>query len=386
MCRIFDFDALVVGAGMSGAVVARHLAENCNKKVLVIDRRNHIAGNMYDFTDENGILVQQYGPHTFHTNNKALFDYINNFAEWQDYKLTCMAQIDGKFTPSPFNFQTIDDFFSDEEATIIKQHIKEVYDNAEKTTIVEMLDSYDPYIKKYAQFLFDKDYSLYTAKQWGISPSQIDISVLKRVPVLFSYKTGYFDDKYQVMPKHSFTDFFRSLLNHKNITVELNVQAKSMISIESNILYINGVPAQIPVVYTGAIDELLDYKYGQLPYRSLRFDYKSINVTSFQDAPVVAYPQADGYTRITEYTKLPYQQSKDITRIAIEYPVKYSAGDTNEPYYPVLTDTSTELYNKYKHETDAIKNLYLCGRLADFKYYNMDQALDNALNLCGKLH
>ncbi len=358
------------------------MAEDCNKKVLIIDRRNYIAGNMYDFIDENGFLIQQYGPHTFHTNKKYLYDYILRFADWETYNLTCMAQIDDKFTPSPFNFQTIDDYFSAEEAMALKARIKEIYGNAEKTTIVEMLNSDDELIKNYAKFLFDKDYSLYTAKQWGIAPSEIDVSILKRVPVLFSYKTGYFDDEYQVMPKVSFTNFFENLLGHKNITIKLNTAADSLISIKNEMLFIDGIVSDIPVIYTGAIDELLGYKYGPLPYRSLKFEFQTINGDSFQEAPVVAYPQAEGFTRITEYTKLPYQQTNGKTKIAIEYPVKYLAGQNSEPYYPVLTEKSIKQYEQYSNYASQIKNLYLCGRLADFKYYNMDQALDNALNLC----
>lgn len=337
---------------------------------------------MYDFIDENGFLIQQYGPHTFHTNKKYLYDYILRFADWETYNLTCMAQIDDKFTPSPFNFQTIDDYFSAEEAMALKARIKEIYGNAEKTTIVEMLNSDDELIKNYAKFLFDKDYSLYTAKQWGIAPSEIDVSILKRVPVLFSYKTGYFDDEYQVMPKVSFTNFFENLLGHKNITIKLNTAADSLISIKNEMLFIDGIVSDIPVIYTGAIDELLGYKYGPLPYRSLKFEFQTINGDSFQEAPVVAYPQAEGFTRITEYTKLPYQQTNGKTKIAIEYPVKYLAGQNSEPYYPVLTEKSIKQYEQYSNYASQIKNLYLCGRLADFKYYNMDQALDNALNLC----
>ncbi|MBP0984783.1 MAG: UDP-galactopyranose mutase [Oscillospiraceae bacterium] len=381
----FSYEALVVGCGLSGAVAARHLAEDCGKRVLVIDRRSHIAGNMYDFKDENGILVQLYGPHIFHTKKKELFDFISKYADWEHYELTCMAKIDGKFTPSPFNFQTIDDYYPAEDAAELKRHIKAVYGKAEKTTIVEMLNSTDPVIKQYAQFLFDKDYSLYTAKQWGISPSEIDVSVLKRVPVLFSYKIGYFDDEYQVMPKESFVAFFEKLLDHKNIEIRLETDAASFINVENGTLFLNGEPATIPVIYTGAIDELLCYKYGKLPYRSLRFEYRTENTDSYQDAPVVAYPQAEGFTRITEYTKLPVQKTNGKTKIAVEYPLQYAQNNGSEPYYPILTEESQKQYAKYRREADEIENLFLCGRLADFKYYNMDQALENALQLCERL-
>lgn len=378
------YDVIVTGCGLTGGVIARFLAEK-NKHVAIIERRDHIAGNMYDFRDDNGFTVQLYGPHTFHTTKKHLYDYICGYSGWNEFYLTCMAEINGKFTPSPFNFQTIDDFYSPEKADELKAHIRAKYGDAEKTTIVEMLDSDDPIIKEYADFLFDNDYSLYTAKQWGISPSEIDVSVLKRVPVLFSYKTGYFDDEFQYMPENGFTGFFSNIIDHENIDVFLNTDALEFLSVSDGKLLLNGDPTDKTVIYTGAADELFGCKYGVLPYRSLRFEYRTENTDSYQDAPVVAYPQAEGFTRITEYTKIPVQKTNGKTVIALEYPQPYEAGKT-EPYYPILTEQSKELYEKYRAELDQIPNLYLCGRLGDFKYYNMDQALERALEICNMLN
>ncbi len=300
-------DVLVVGCGLSGAVIARFLAEERDKKVVVFERRNHIGGNMYDFRDEAGILVHLYGPHTFHTNEKYLFEYMQRFAGWGEYHLTCGAEINGKFTPTPFNFQTIEDFFSPDEARKIKEEIYREYGERPQATVVEMLESKNCTVRNYAQFLFDNDYKLYTAKQWGISPDAIDVSVLKRVPVEFSYRVGYFHDKYQFMPETSYTDFFNKLLAHKNIEVKLETEALDFISLdtEKRGLFYKGEKWDKPLIYTGAIDELLGGKYGKLPYRSLKFDWKTLGMDSYQSAPVVAYPQAEGYTRITEYKKLP---------------------------------------------------------------------------------
>lgn len=381
MVDFSTYDVVVVGCGLTGSVIARYMAETMGKSVLVLERRNHIAGNMYDYQYENGLRVQQYGPHTFHTTKKPLFDFMCKYADWEEYYVTCMAEIDGKSTPSPFNFQTIDDFFSEEKAEKIKEHIRQEYGNADKATIVDMLNSQDSYVKAYADFLFEKDYSLYTAKQWGISPQEIDVSVLKRVPVLFSYKTGYFDDKFQAMPKQGFTQLIGTILNHKNITVKLEIEAKDYVSIDDGKILLNGMETEKVIVYTGAADELLDCKYGALPYRSLRFDFKEENTDSYQDAPIVAYPQADAFTRITEYSKMPVQETKGKTVIAVEYPQPYEQG-ISEPYYPILTEDSKALYQKYQDDLSEIPNLYLCGRLADFKYYNMDQALERALEIC----
>ena len=374
-------DALVIGCGLTGAVVARFLAEELNKKVVIWERRNHIGGNMYDYYDEHNILVHKYGPHTFHTTEKILFDYMCRFAEWDEYKLTCMAYVNGKFTPTPFNFQTIDDYYDVEEADDLKQRIKKVFDGRQTATVLEVLNCNDEKVRAYAQFLFDNDYSLYTAKQWGVSAKEIDPSVLKRVPLRFSYDVGYFDDEYQVMPAKSYTEFFTNLLNHPNISVQLGVEALEHLKINNGKLLINNLEQNIPVIYTGALDELFGLEYGKLPYRSLRFEWKYEDIESKQDAPVVAYPQADGFTRITEYKKLPVQNVKGTT-YAVEYPLTYSENEKMEPYYPVLTEDSQLMYARYAAKAKQIKGLYCAGRLADFKYYNMDQALERALELC----
>lgn len=374
-------DWLVVGCGLSGAAIARHLAEQ-GKKVVIWERRDHIGGNMYDYTDEHGFLVQQYGPHIFHTKKRELYEYMCRFEDWRDYKLICGAVWDGKYTPTPFNFTTIDTFYPHEEARRLKDKLSQAFAGRETATVVEVLEHPDPNIRGYAEFLFESDYAPYTAKQWGVSASEIDPSVLKRVPLRFSYAEGYFDDPYEAMPVHSFTRFFENLLNHPNITVKLGVEALEHLKIEGNKLYLDGEPVSFPVVYTGALDELFGCVYGRLPYRSLRFEWKHTDEDSFQPAPVVAYPQEEGYTRITEYKKLPVQKGAG-SSYALEYPLPYREGEKMEPYYPVLTAESQEQYAKYKELADRIPNLICCGRLADFKYYNMDQALERALGSIG---
>lgn len=370
-------DCLVIGCGLCGAVIARHLAEQ-GKAVVIWERRSHIAGNMFDYVDKHGFLVQKYGPHTFHTKKKELYDYMCRFEQWQDYKLTCGAVWDGKYTPTPFNFTTIDTFFSLEKAQVLKSKLKEAFDGREFATVVEVLEHPEPDIRAYAEYLFQNDYAPYTAKQWGMSPGEIDPSVLKRVPLRFSYQEGYFDDPYQVMPIHSFTHFFENLLDHPNITIELNVEALDHLRVVNGKLLLDGKEILLPVVYTGALDELFGCIYGSLPYRSLRFEWKYEKKNSFQNAPVVAYPQAEGYTRITEYKKLPVQDRPG-TSYAVEYPLPYREGEKLEPYYPVLTTESQKQFARYKTLSDKIPNLICCGRLADFKYYNMDQALERAM-------
>lgn len=374
---------LIIGCGLCGSVIARKFAE-AGKKVEIWERRSHIGGNMYDYIDEHGILVHKYGPHTFHTAKKELYEYMYCFGEWQDYKLTCGAVWDGKYTPTPFNFTTIDTFYSDDKAGNLKKKLSAEFAGRDTATVLEVLQHRDADIRGYARFLFKNDYAPYTAKQWGVSPEEIDPSVLKRVPLRFSYNEGYFDDQYQVMPKHSYTDFFKNLLDHPNITVKLGIEALEHIKIVGHTIEIDGQRTNHAVVYTGALDELFELKHGRLPYRSLRFEWRYSEKTSIQNAPVVAYPQEEGYTRITEYNKLPVQHTNG-SSYAVEYPLPYEEGQAMEPYYPVLTQKSTAQYDKYRLLAEAVPNLICCGRLADFKYYNMDQALERALRICEKI-
>jgi len=378
-----DMQALIVGAGLSGGVIARELAEN-GYKVTIVDRRDHIGGNMFDFVDEHGILVHKYGSHTFHTNNLVLFEYMEKYEEWEPYKLCCGAEIKGICTPTPFNYQTIDDFYSLKEAQKIKQHIKKVFPGRETATVLEVLNCEDETVREYGEFLFEHDYSLYSAKQWGKKPSEIDPSILKRVPLRFSYKTGYFDDTYQVMPKHSYKMFFDNLLSHENIKVQLSVDALEHLKIRSNQCYWNSALIDYPVIFTGPIDELFEKQYGALPYRSLRFEWRHEEIDSRQDMPVVAYPEADGYTRIVEFKKLPYQDV-DGTTYEVEYPLMYDPDSAQEPYYPLLTEESKASYAKYNEKASKVMGLYCCGRLGDFKYYNMDQALERALQVVKRI-
>lgn len=373
-------DCLVIGCGLSGAVIARHLAQQ-GKQVVIWERRDHIGGNMYDYVDEHGFLVQKYGPHTFHTKQKFLYDYMCQYESWQEYKLTCGAVWNGTYTPTPFNFTTIDTFYPSQKAERLKEKLRKAFAGRSTATVVEVLEHPDPDIRGYAEYLFQNDYAPYTAKQWGVSPQEIDPSVLKRVPLRFSYSEGYFDDPYQVMPVHSFTHFFENLLDHPNIHVRLGVDALEHLQVDGEKLMMDGEVLSCPVVYTGALDELFGCRFGRLPYRSLRFEWKYQAIDSLQNAPVVAYPQEIGFTRITEYKKLPVQDRPG-TSYAVEYPLPYLEGSCQEPYYPVLTEKSQQQYAKYQNLADQISNLIYCGRLADFKYYNMDQALERVLSVC----
>lgn len=372
----------IVGSGIVGAVLAAELAKKGNT-VQVLERRAHAGGNVYDYDDEYGIHVHHYGPHIFHTNDDEVYRYVSDNCELKDFNLVCGSVMDGKCVPTSFDFSSVDTFFP-EEAEEIKAHIKAEFGDRASATVLEMLESQDSYVRRFADFLYEKDYKPYTAKQWGIDPEKVDRQIFKRVPILFSYGSKYFSDKYQAMPVKGYMEFIENLLKTPGIELRLNEEALDRFSIRDNQVMDGDKPLDGVLIFTGALDELFGCKHGKLPYRSLRFEWKYEDIDSFQDMPVVAYPQAEGFTRITEYKKLPVQEVRGTT-YAVEYPLPYKQGEAMEPYYPVLTEESQQLFQKYYDEAKQVKGLAFAGRLAEFKYYNMDQAIRRALDLAREL-
>lgn len=372
----------IVGSGIVGAVLAAELAKK-GHTVQVLERRAHAGGNVYDYDDAHGIHVHHYGPHIFHTNDDEVYRYVSDNCELKDFNLVCGSVMDGKCVQTSFDFSSVDTFFP-EEAEEIKAHIKKEFGDRPSATVLEMLDSRDEYVRRFADFLYEKDYKPYTAKQWGIDPEKVDRQIFKRVPILFSYGSKYFSDKYQAMPVKGYMEFIENLLKTPGIELRLNEEALNRFSIRDHQVLDGGKPLDGVLIFTGALDELFGCKHGKLPYRSLRFEWKHEDIDSFQDMPVVAYPQAEGFTRITEYKKLPVQEVRGTT-YAVEYPLPYKQGEAMEPYYPVLTEESQELFQKYYEEAKQVKGLAFAGRLAEFKYYNMDQAIRRALDLAREL-
>ena len=372
----------IVGSGIVGAVLAAELAKK-GHTVQVSERRSHAGGNVYDYDDEYGIHVHHYGPHILHTNDDEVYRYVSDNCELKDFNLVCGSVMDGKCVPTSFDFSSVDTFFP-EEAEEIKAHIKAEFGDRASATVLEMLESQDSYVRRFADFLYEKDYKPYTAKQWGIDPEKVDRQIFKRVPILFSYGSKYFSDKYQAMPVKGYMEFIENLLKTPGIELRLNEEALNRFSIRDHQVMDGDKLLDGVLIFTGALDELFGCKHGKLPYRSLRFAWKHEDIDSFQDMPVVAYPQAEGFTRITEYKKLPVQEVRGTT-YAVEYPLPYKQGEAMEPYYPVLTEESQELFQKYYEEAKQVKGLAFAGRLAEFKYYNMDQAIRRALDLAREL-
>lgn len=371
-------DLIVIGAGISGATVARYWADK-GKKVLIFDKKPTIAGHVYDETDKYGIRIQKYGPHIFHGDNNKVWDWVERFSQWNDFHHYPTVMIDGIETDSPFNFRTIDQFNTKSDAIFLKKQFQKIFSGKESVSVSDCLSSSDDSIREWAQFLWKKDYQPYTAKQWGRDPEDIDPAILKRVPIKLSYDRSYFPSKHRVaLPDKGYTNFVETMLDSPNIQQELNCHY-DILTLKNKATMIDNRFYNNPIVYTGALDQLCDNSYGSLPYRTLTFEWKHDNKDSVQGSSVVAYPEAKGYTRITEYKKLPIQQNVKGTTFAIEYPDEYVIGK-NDPYYPVRDNDSIALYKKYENIVKSIHNLYFCGRLADFRYYDMSPAIASALH------
>ena len=383
------YDALIIGCGFAGATVARKLAEEDNKKVLILEKRPHIGGNMYESEDTNGVSVHWYGPHIFHTNFENVFEYLKRFSDWFFYEHKVIGQIDGQLVPIPFNFKSLEMLFPEDKATLLKGKLKDAYKDQEKVSILDLMKNDDEDIKEFGEFVYEKVFLHYTAKQWNTDPSNVDKSVINRVPVVLGYDDRYFSDKIQYMPTDGFTTIFENMLDHENIDVELSCNCKDRLSFDfdnKKVLF-DGEVWDKPVIFTGAIDELFDYKFGTLPYRSLDLAFEQKDVTWYQPASVVNYPNDEKFTRITEFKYLSRQDIEGATTILKEYPHDYDPNGEkgNTPYYPIQNDENIAQYEKYKELADEFNNIYLCGRLAQYKYYNMDAVINEALKLADEI-
>jgi UDP-galactopyranose mutase len=375
------FNYIIVGSGFAGSVIAERIANVLNQKVLIIEKRNHIGGNCYDYRDENNIIVHKYGPHLFHTDYKDVFDYLSNFTDWHIYHHKVLAFVDGKKVPLPFNLNSIYEVFPQELAKRLEVRLIEKYGYGTKIPILELLKDEDQDLKFLANYVYEKIYKNYTMKQWGLKPEEISPQVTARVPIYVSRDNRYFTDKYQVIPKDGYTKLFERMLNHPNIKIMLNTDFKEVISIdfENKKIYFLGQEFKGKLIFTGMIDELFNFKYGFLPYRSLDLRFETIEQEYYQEAPVVNYPNDYDFTRITEFKHI-HPVKSDKTTILKEYPKAYQP-NVDIPYYPVFTKENQELYNKYKEEADKFENLVLVGRLAEYRYYDMDDVVKRALEV-----
>lgn len=357
------FDYLIVGAGFAGSVLAERLAAGLGKRVLVIDRRPHIGGNAYDFHDDAGVLIHRYGPHIFHTNSQRIVDHLSRFTQWRPYEHRVLATVDGQQVPIPINRTTLNALYG---LTLESDEQAEQYLASRAEPVEHINTSEDVVVNQIGRELYEKFFRGYTRKQWGLDPSQLDKSVTSRIPTRTNLDDRYFTDTFQQMPLHGYTRMFERMLDHPNIKVMLNADYRE-------------IRAEIDhdhLIYCGPIDEYFDYRFGKLPYRSLRFEHKSLDQEQFQAVGTVNYPAEEvPYTRISEYKHLTGQQHPK-TSVTYEYPS--AEGD---PYYPIPRAENAELYKRYQHLASETPGVTFLGRLGTYKYYNMDQVVGQALAL-----
>lgn len=373
-------DALIIGTGFAGATIANRLSRK-GQKVLIIDARDHIAGNAFDYVQDD-ILVHNYGPHIFHTNSKEVFDYLSEFTEWYKYEHRVIGHIEDYEVPIPFNFKSID-ICMPEKADKLKELLIKNYGENKKVPIMELLKNDNEDIRYLANYIYEHVFKHYTMKQWDLPVEKLDGAVSARVPVNTSYDDRYFNDLYQFMPKEGYTKLIEKMLDSDNIEVQLNTKASDILKLKDGKMYLQGLEFEGEVYYTGALDELFNYELGELPYRSLDLVLERLRGT-YQKAATENYPEKDvRFTRITEYKHFMENEPKKITYIHTEYPFPYRRNSDvgNVPYYPIFTEKNQEMYSKYVELAKKYKKLHLIGRLAEYKYYNMDAIVLKALEM-----
>lgn len=380
------YDVIIVGAGIAGAVAARKLAEEGNKKVLVIERRNHIGGNCYDVADEHGVLIHQYGPHIFHTGVEEVREFLSRFTEWYDFGHEVVAKVGDQLIPVPFNLNTLHMVYEKEKADRLEKKLIETYGEGSRVPIMKLRENEDADVREIAEYVYQNVFLRYTMKQWGQTPEEISPEVTGRVPVVISYDNRYFGDKYQSMPMPSFTSMFEKMLDHENIETWINTDCTDVLSFVDGKIFFQDEEFKGTLIYTGAIDELFDCEYGRLPYRSLDFKFEHLDQDDFQQGhSVVNYTVSEDFTRITEFKYLTGQKDCKGTTIVREYPFAYTGAEGETPYYAILDEKNQALYEKYKALTAQFDNFYLLGRLAEYKYYNIDAMTKKAMELADEL-
>lgn len=380
-----DWECLVIGCGFAGAVIAREYAERGDKRVLIIDKRSHIGGNAYDSFNKDGILIHNYGPHIFHTNSSRVFNYLSRFTKWRDYSHEVLADIHGKLIPVPFNINSLYLAFENSKAKRLEQKLISVFGTGKRITISELRGQTDSELLELSDFIYKNIFMHYTLKQWGIAPEDIDPSVTARVPILVSYDNRYFQDKYQGIPSEGYTALFKNLIDHPNISLQLNTDSSSVLKLIGNRIFFNDRPFFGRVIYTGALDELFNCCFGRLPYRTLDFLFETHEKAWYQSKGTVNYTVDQPYTRITEFKHLTGQIIPDKTTIMKEYPREYTDAGKEIPYYPIINPENSALYERYRQLAGTIDDFHLLGRLAEYKYYNMDVIVEQALLLADSI-
>lgn len=381
-------DVIIVGAGISGIVVAEQIASRTSRSVVVLEQREHIGGNCHDYVNQHGIIIHKYGPHLFHTNKERVWQYLSRFTEWHPYEHKVLTRVDGQLAPLPFNLNTLHALFEVKTASALESLLLQHYAFGEKVSILELKGHDDARLKALGEYVYQKLFVNYTTKQWGCAPEQISETVIGRVPVVISRDDRYFHDRYQAIPKAGYTEMFKAMLCAPSIQTNTGVDAIQHITLvpeTGHILY-QGKPFSGQLVYTGMLDQLCGYAGGDLPYRSLQFEYETLRKDFFQQATTVNYPNEERFTRITEFKRI-LPSCSEYTTIVREYPQDFDRHDPakNVPYYPILNEDNLKAYTQYANYLARFQQLTLLGRLAQYRYFNMDDAVEQALVAADRL-
>lgn len=380
------YDVIVIGAGYAGATCARRLAETCGSRVAVLERRNHIAGNAYDCLDAAGILIHKYGPHIYHTYNDRVHQFLSRFTEWTDYQHKVLANIHGTLMPVPFNHISLKLAFGEEHGEHLYEKLVATFGENKKVPIMELREKNDAELAEVADYVYENVFLHYTMKQWGKTPDQIDPSVTGRVPVFIGDDDRYFPQApHQGMPVDGYTRLFERMLDHDLIDVFLEVDARDLLGFSSDGITVRERPYGGEIIYTGPLDELFDYDLGALPYRTLDMVFETLDQDQFQPVGTVNYTTSEDFTRITEFKNMTGQVVPGKTTIMREYSKAYEPGSGQTPYYAIIEDETQALYRRYRERVEGLLNFHPVGRLAEYRYYDMDAVCASALELSDEI-
>lgn len=380
------YDAIIVGAGYAGTVCARQLAEQSGFKVAVLERRPHIAGNAYDRLDDAGVLIHEYGPHIFHTTDERVYDFLSRFTDWISYQHKVLANIHGTLMPVPFNHRSLKLAFGEEKGERLYQKLVAKFGENKKVPIMQLREADDPELAEVADYVYENVFLHYTMKQWGKTPAEIDPAITGRVPVFIGDDERYFPTAtYQGEPQDGYTAMFERMLDHDLIDVFLEVDARDVLSVSETRVLVRGQSYAGELIYTGPLDELFGMDLGALPYRSLDMRFETLDTDKFQPVGTVNYTTSEDFTRITEFKHLTGQDIPGKTTIMREYPKAYEPGGNQTPYYAILEEKNLELYKKYRARVEGLLNFHVVGRLAEYRYYDMDGVVASALALSDEI-
>ena len=381
--RMFDY--IIVGAGLTGCVLAERVASE-GKKVLIIEKKQHIGGTCYDEYDCHGILVHRYGPHIFNTDNKEVWDYVNRFAEFLIYHHRVLGVVEGKKVPIPFNLESLYKVFPRTYGEVLERKLLDKYEINTKVPIMELLSQEDSDLKYLANYIYEYVFLHYTEKQWGMTPEEVGGAAMARIPFYISRDDRYFQNRYQGIPKEGYTRMFERMLKHPNIRVLLNTDYRELIKLNNETHRVEFMDRSFEgkLILTSLLDEVFSYCYGKLPYRTLKFVFETYDREFYQELCVVNYPNNYDFTRITEF-KYMTGQVHPKTTIVKEFPCQYDGSSDLEPYYPIPKEENERLCGEYLKAARKFPNLLLAGRQADYKYYTMAETIDNALGVFDKL-